>query len=153
MITFKEMSSFPPEENPFCHDLCNMGVRLGNNVMVMYRNHDHEICEYLIIVNTETGERMKVFFRPEVSSLFDEKFQMTEEGKKFVDDIALNEAEELAQDTALNSMVARGNPGGSKHELMMDSFREQGMPIYEVYLSPEQEEKITNSPACIPERR
>jgi hypothetical protein len=39
-----------------------MGVRIGRNVMVMMPNHDSEECNYLIVVNTRTGERKKLTF-------------------------------------------------------------------------------------------
>ena len=58
MIT-EQLLSFKPG-NPFSEDLCHMGVTLGTNVVVMYPNHPLEEMKYLIIVNTNTGERMRV---------------------------------------------------------------------------------------------
>lgn len=48
--------------NPFCQDAYHMGTYLGKNVCVMYPNHSTEECPYLIIVNTRTGERLKINF-------------------------------------------------------------------------------------------
>jgi len=48
--------------NPFLSDGFNMGSQIGKNVHVMYANHPDEKCEYLYVVDTETGERIKVMF-------------------------------------------------------------------------------------------
>ena len=62
MITVSPMESLPPNSNPFVHDLHRMGVRIGKNVMVMMANHDNAHCQHLVVVNTETGERIAVVF-------------------------------------------------------------------------------------------
>lgn len=49
-----------PNTNPFTEDAFHMGTRLGNNVMIMHKNHPDEHAHYLIIVNITTGERIKV---------------------------------------------------------------------------------------------
>jgi hypothetical protein len=46
--------------NPFLQDSYHMGTTLGKNVTVMYPNFPKENCEYLILVNTMTGERKRV---------------------------------------------------------------------------------------------
>lgn len=46
--------------NPFTQDAYHMGTYLGTNVCVMYSNFPGEPCEYLIIVDTQTGERLEV---------------------------------------------------------------------------------------------
>ena len=61
-MNVKTLGSFPPDSNPFSHDLYHMGVEIGKNVIVMYANHPGEQCDYLIVVNRETGERMQVNF-------------------------------------------------------------------------------------------
>jgi len=48
--------------NPFRQDVYNMGSRIGTNVTVMHDTHPKNKCKYLIIVNTETGERIRVTF-------------------------------------------------------------------------------------------
>ena len=48
--------------NPFCQDAYHMGVRIGTNVMIMLPNHDTERCNYLIVVDTITGERLRIRF-------------------------------------------------------------------------------------------
>ena len=58
-MNVKALGSFPPDSNPFNHDLYHMGTEIGKNVIVMYANHPGEQCDYLIVVNRETGERMQ----------------------------------------------------------------------------------------------
>lgn len=48
--------------NPFRQDLFHMGTKLGSNVTILHRNFDSQEAKYLIIVNTKTGERMKLEF-------------------------------------------------------------------------------------------
>ena len=59
-MTVIEMTPFPPHANPYREDAYHMGVSIGKNVKVMMSNHDDEICRYLIIVNIETGERLRI---------------------------------------------------------------------------------------------
>ena len=54
------MKPIPSGENPFSHDLYNMGTPVGSNLMVMYDVHDNASASYLIIVNKETGERLNI---------------------------------------------------------------------------------------------
>ena len=46
--------------NPFREDQYHMGTVLGDNLVVMYKNFPKDKCPYLIIINTTTGERLKV---------------------------------------------------------------------------------------------
>lgn len=62
MIKISKKSPFDPAVNPFTQDLLNMGTTLGKNVLAMKRNHDDENCEYVILLNRTTGERIKVEF-------------------------------------------------------------------------------------------
>ena len=48
--------------NPFCQDAYNMGTKIGTNVTIMYANFDNVPCKYLIIVDTQTGERKRITF-------------------------------------------------------------------------------------------
>ena len=48
--------------NPFLSDAYHMGATIGTNVTVMYERFDNERHNYIIIVNTETGERLRVRF-------------------------------------------------------------------------------------------
>lgn len=64
MIKTQTIPSFPANENPFQHDLMRMGAKLGNNVMIMTMNHTNKPCQHLVIVNTETGERLLVQLLP-----------------------------------------------------------------------------------------
>lgn len=56
----KLLPPIPPNSNPFDADHYNMGTKVGTNCTIMYGNHPDEKCNYLIIVNTETGERVRV---------------------------------------------------------------------------------------------
>jgi hypothetical protein len=67
-----KLEPFPPGANPYTQDAYNMGTSIGNNVEVMYDKHPSQHASYLIVVNKETGERLRI----EVDSV-DEK--MTEQ--------------------------------------------------------------------------
>lgn len=56
----KKLDGFPPGSNPFCHDQYHMGMEVGKNVIVMYSCYENDRCDYLIIYNKETGERLQV---------------------------------------------------------------------------------------------
>jgi hypothetical protein len=68
VIDMKPMSTAPEyvqEDgtiNPFHQDIYNMGTRLGTNVVVMYDTHNDTKMDYLIIVDTKTGERKRITF-------------------------------------------------------------------------------------------
>ena len=62
MFKIKKLSPFPPNSNPFCYDAYLMGTTIGSNVTVMMGCHESERCNYLIVVNTETGERLRIEF-------------------------------------------------------------------------------------------
>jgi len=51
-----------PAGNPFLWDAYNMGITVGKNCTVMMGNHTNEVCTYLIVVNTDTGERILINF-------------------------------------------------------------------------------------------
>lgn len=48
--------------NPFLGDCFHMGTTIGVNVTVMYARFDGERHDYIIIVDTETGERLNISF-------------------------------------------------------------------------------------------
>jgi len=48
--------------NPFLGDAFHMGVQIGTNCHVMMPNFESEFCKYLIVVDTTTGERIKIMF-------------------------------------------------------------------------------------------
>ena len=64
MILEKMIEPIEPG-NPFLSDLENMGTQIGTNVIVMHRKHTSEKQDWIIIVNTVTGERMKLAFKEE----------------------------------------------------------------------------------------
>jgi len=57
---FEMMEPIPAGENPFVHDSFHMGERLGNNIMAMFSNHSHEEMRYLILIDQNTGKRIKI---------------------------------------------------------------------------------------------
>lgn len=60
--TVEKLDSFPPNENPFNHDAFHMGTKMGKDLMIMHANHTNEKCNYMIFINTKTGERFRVKF-------------------------------------------------------------------------------------------
>ncbi len=59
-MQIKKLEPIPAGSNPFHHDIDNMGQTMGTNCMIMHGNHSDEVCNALIIINTLTGERIKV---------------------------------------------------------------------------------------------
>lgn len=55
-----KMKSIPAGDNPFWHDGFNMGEIIGTNITIMFPCHQTEHCSYLIVVNTNTGERIRI---------------------------------------------------------------------------------------------
>lgn len=55
-----ELEPFPADCNPFHHDMSNMGTRIGKDLMLMHSNHTHEVCKFLIFVDTKTGQRFRL---------------------------------------------------------------------------------------------
>ncbi|MCI4435803.1 MAG: hypothetical protein JHC33_03210 [Ignisphaera sp.] len=49
--------------NPFHYDMWNMGTPMGKNLMIMHSHHASEVCESIILVNLETGERVRIHMR------------------------------------------------------------------------------------------
>lgn len=62
-MTTEQLSPFPAGCNPFHHDLFHMGTYIGTSLCIMYASHN--IGDYIIIVNIETGERTKLIFNKE----------------------------------------------------------------------------------------
>jgi len=56
----QNMEPFPPKSNPFYHDIYNMGTVIAENITVMHESHPTDKAKYIIVVNTETGERLKI---------------------------------------------------------------------------------------------
>lgn len=59
-MKFEPMKAFPPNENPFHHDAFHMGTKIAANLMILHANFPDEKAKYVILVNTETGERTRV---------------------------------------------------------------------------------------------
>jgi hypothetical protein len=55
-----ELSKFKENVNPFEQDAYHMGTYIGKNCLVMYANHDDKECNYLIVIDIKTGERIRV---------------------------------------------------------------------------------------------
>ena len=71
MITVKQIKSVKPGQNPLdpTIDFTSMGKLMGTNVFLTYTNHEVEYCKSLIVVNIETGERVKIDFSDDPSGL------------------------------------------------------------------------------------
>ena len=59
------LNPIPPKSNPFSYDSYNMGTKIGANCTVMYDKFPRENHSYLIVINTATGERVKLEFEPD----------------------------------------------------------------------------------------
>jgi hypothetical protein len=59
-IEVKTLESFPPNSNPFHHDLVHMGQVIGKDLVMMHVNHPHQEMTYMILVDTETGQRFYI---------------------------------------------------------------------------------------------
>jgi hypothetical protein len=68
MLKIVPMTNTPPG-NPFHHDALRMGTKIGENVYIMFEKHQHERQGYVIVVNAETGERMRVVLDDTVRNL------------------------------------------------------------------------------------
>jgi hypothetical protein len=58
-LAVSEMDPVAPG-NPFLSDAYRMGTYIGTNVAVMFEKHPHEQHGYIVVVNTDTGERIRV---------------------------------------------------------------------------------------------
>lgn len=61
-MKIKKLDSIPAGDNPFLHDAFHMGTPVASNIMIMHGTHSNQRASYIIIVNTETGERHQVTF-------------------------------------------------------------------------------------------
>lgn len=62
----KQLTSFPAGQNPFWHDSYHTGVPLGRNVVAMNTLGGHsQHLDYVILVDLNTGQRIKISFAPE----------------------------------------------------------------------------------------
>lgn len=59
-MEIEKLEPFPSQSNPFLHDAYHMGTAVASNVMVMHETFPEQKARYIIIVNTETGERIRV---------------------------------------------------------------------------------------------
>ncbi len=64
MIQIERMENFPPNDNPYWHDHFSMGHTIAENVHVMFATFPNEKASHLIVINTETGERVMLTFGP-----------------------------------------------------------------------------------------
>ena len=46
----------------FIDDLHHMNTRLGTNCIILYNNFPKERMNYLIVVDTDTGEKIRIVF-------------------------------------------------------------------------------------------
>lgn len=60
IVKTRDMDPIPPNSNPFEHDPYNMGTKIGKDLMMMHGNHPHNAMSYFILVDTVSGERIRV---------------------------------------------------------------------------------------------
>jgi len=58
-ISQEELTRYPPKTNPFIYDMYHMGIKVGKDHYFMMPNHYNETLKYFIIVNVNTGYRIK----------------------------------------------------------------------------------------------
>jgi len=56
----EELKPIPPHSNPFHFDAENMGSQVASNCIVMHSTHNSQKADHIIVINTETGKRMRV---------------------------------------------------------------------------------------------
>ena len=66
-IEVKPGKQYKPNTNPMLQDLYHMGQRMGKNVDLLFSTHASEEMKYLIVVNTKTGESIRIEFKDECS--------------------------------------------------------------------------------------
>ena len=71
-IAMSHYQTFETGRNLMRQDLFHMATRLGSNVTVMYRTHPDTHMDYLIVVDTTTGDSVKLNFGKEEDSSSDE---------------------------------------------------------------------------------
>jgi len=60
-MKISEIESIEPG-NPFLCDGYNMGTTIGANVTVMYAKFKDEVHQYIIVIDTTTGQRVRIDF-------------------------------------------------------------------------------------------
>jgi hypothetical protein len=61
-IAIQILEPIPEGQTPFGYDKYHMGKSIGTNAMMMYANYDDARCHYVILINTETGSRVRIEF-------------------------------------------------------------------------------------------
>ena len=56
------METLPEGVGAYQDDRYHMGRNLGTNAMMMYANYDDAKCNYIILINYETRQRIKIHF-------------------------------------------------------------------------------------------
>ncbi len=66
------MEDIPPQANPFRHDSFHMGDSLSRGWMIMHQGGcEGKALGYIILINTNTGQRARIDFRPQEETLKD----------------------------------------------------------------------------------
>jgi hypothetical protein len=66
-MTVRPIEPFIKEEgreyiNPFLQNFSLMGTQIGKNVFVMFEKFEDEIHKFIDVVDTKTGERVRIKF-------------------------------------------------------------------------------------------
>lgn len=65
MIEITNLPSWKPNCNPMRENLTLMGNQVATNVFILTPAHRSERTSYIELINTETGERIKINFDPD----------------------------------------------------------------------------------------
>ena len=60
IMQVEKIESYPPNCNPYEHDPTSIGTQVGVNVTILCNTHWDQKCNEFVIVNIETGERLKI---------------------------------------------------------------------------------------------
>lgn len=56
------LESFPPNSNPFHHNMELMGEYVGTNVALMFHNFTNEHQRFIDVIDKTTGQRIRIRF-------------------------------------------------------------------------------------------
>jgi hypothetical protein len=63
-VKTEKLKSFPVSVDGKCHaykhDAFHMGRQIGKDLLMMFANHDDKECKYFILIDENTGKRVKV---------------------------------------------------------------------------------------------
>ena len=76
-IQVSHYDTFDTHTDLMKQDLFHMATRLGANVVALYRTHPDTHMEYLIVVDTSTGDSVELNFPKRISSTISNSSEQT----------------------------------------------------------------------------